>query len=110
MDTTNRGLAALRALGVVQTQIASEVGVTQQSVSAWLRGKSVPGREATLKLERRFGISSALWDGATAPAPAPAAKPARKPRARKPSLTRTKAPGTARARGAPGRAKASGES
>lgn len=35
--------------------------------------------------------------------------PARKPRARKASATHATAPGTARARGAPGRAKAAGE-
>lgn len=92
MDTTvNRGLVALRALKVVQTEIASAVGVTQQSVSNWIRGESLPGREAAAKLEAHFGIPASSWSSAT--------KPAQKIRARKVTATRPK-PGTARAGGA----------
>jgi len=45
----------LRDTGMSQSDLARELGVTRQAVSAWLRGKSKPGLGKLLALDDLSG-------------------------------------------------------
>jgi len=45
----------LDSAGMSQSDLARELGVTRQAVSAWLRGKSKPSLRKLLKLEDLTG-------------------------------------------------------
>lgn len=99
-----RLVGALEATEVSQAELARRLGVNPATVSHWVTGR----RELSLKrialIAKALGVepqSLAFQGGAAAP-PKPR-------RARKVTATRTKAPGTARARGAPATRKAAGE-
>jgi transcriptional regulator with XRE-family HTH domain len=44
-----------------QGEVATELGVSQQLVSAWRRGASRPDEVSRLKLELRYGIPRDSW-------------------------------------------------
>ena len=45
-----------------QQALAKELGVTQQAVSAWLRGTTRPGYETRMKIETLLGVAIADWN------------------------------------------------
>lgn len=45
-----------------QKEIADRLGVSQQAVSAWLRGEYLPERKHREKLEEFFGIPASDWE------------------------------------------------
>jgi transcriptional regulator with XRE-family HTH domain len=59
----SRGSRALERLvrRPTQKQIADRLGVTQQAVSAWLRGAGRPDPDRMAKLEELFGIPMRDW-------------------------------------------------
>jgi transcriptional regulator with XRE-family HTH domain len=44
-----------------QTEIATAIGVTQQTVSGWLKGTTAPSPERAELLEKLFGIPESAW-------------------------------------------------
>ena len=47
---------------LTQARLARELGVTQQAISAWLRGVARPDPERRAKLEELTGVAIADWD------------------------------------------------
>jgi plasmid maintenance system antidote protein VapI len=52
-----------------QSALALQLGVTQQAVSRWVKGRSRPAPESILELERLFGIDPREWLYRRQPAP-----------------------------------------
>lgn len=53
--------AAIARSGFSQGQVAAELGVRQQSVSAWVRGKVIPGPNTLDRLADFVGGDAQLW-------------------------------------------------
>lgn len=107
-------LAAWREqVGLSFARAGEKLGVSGPTLHDWVHGKKRPSDEHRQALEIIAGIPRDSWrtpeEHAVVVRAQLEAGTGRKPRARKPSATHAKAPGTARARGAPGRAKAAGE-
>ena len=60
---TSKGLEALRVVDARETQeeVARAVGVTQQSVSSWVRGSKTPRGLHMVALQRVYGIAIESW-------------------------------------------------
>lgn len=56
--------------GLSQADLASKLGVTQQSVSKWESAKSWPGFDSLVELTRRVGVTAAEWKHLAAALPA----------------------------------------
>jgi transcriptional regulator with XRE-family HTH domain len=44
-----------------QTALATELGVSQQAISSWLRGRCLPSAACMLRLEEKLGIPMRAW-------------------------------------------------
>lgn len=59
MKTISERIRFLRLdMGLSQTKLAKELGVSQDTVSLWERGKSYPDAEMIIKLARFFNVPS----------------------------------------------------
>lgn len=61
----NQGSELLRALTrpqARQDEVAQQLGISQQAVSAWMSGRTKPSYEKKLKLQELFGIPVDSWD------------------------------------------------
>jgi transcriptional regulator with XRE-family HTH domain len=56
-----------------QAALALQLGVTQQTVSNWVNGRSRPSADSILELERLFAIDPREWLRRRSPAPGAAA-------------------------------------
>lgn len=67
MRPISKGARSLRRIlspqqTLTQKQLAEKLGVTQQAVSAWLRGGSRPDHRRMQAIESLLGVSVADWD------------------------------------------------
>lgn len=63
--------AAMSAAGMNQTQLAAAVGVSKQTVSAWIKGRNIPQLDLACKVARALKIPLERlcaddWHGPTA--------------------------------------------
>lgn len=57
--TTGEKIAALRRkAGLSQEALAEELGISRQAVSRWETNESLPDTEKTIRLSRRFGVTT----------------------------------------------------
>lgn len=63
MVNLTKGAEALATAveGSTQARVAAQLGVTQQTVSDWVRGTKTPKGENLLALEAKFGIAPKAW-------------------------------------------------
>lgn len=47
---------------MTQSKLAEELGVTQQAVSAWLKGISRPNADRIARIEELLGVPAEHWD------------------------------------------------
>lgn len=103
----SRGSQRLAQIVATSTQdaVAKTIGVSQQTVSDWLRGKMKPRGENMLRLSVRLKIEPVLWFEKPQPEPPPTLRTkkgpsqAAKPSRRKPARSRSaKSPGPKKAR------------
>lgn len=71
MRSISRGAVALKGIlkpeqALTQKQLAEKLGVTQQAVSAWLRGAARPDHRRMLRLEELLSVPVSAWDEAAA--------------------------------------------
>jgi transcriptional regulator with XRE-family HTH domain len=69
MTTLSKGASNLRAkLSPImsQTELAKRLGVSQQAVSAWLKGRALPEPERMAAIEEILGIPMRDWVEASA--------------------------------------------
>src|SRR5437868_3843972 len=63
--------AAMRAVGMSQTQLAAELGVQTSTVSNWVNNSRTPGDDSQLtRISELLGASPAWLRSGTGPAPA----------------------------------------
>lgn len=85
----SRGSQRLAQIVATSTQeaVAQTIGVSQQTISDWLRGKMKPRGKNMLRLSERLKIEPAQWFEKPQPEPPPT------PRTRKPTRARPAAKG-----------------
>lgn len=77
--TTGEKIAALRRkAGLSQEALAEELGISRQAVSRWETNESLPDTEKTIRLSRRFGVTTdyLLLDSVQEPGSSPRTMPA----------------------------------
>lgn len=100
----SRGSQRLAQIVAESTQgaVAKAIGVSQQTVSDWLRGNMKPRGRNMLRLKDVFGIEPPEWFEGPLPAPAPQppapTTPPTPTRTRKPRASKRTLPGPVKAR------------